>query len=69
MGMLASTAMMFQYSFGEHEIAGRIERAIWKAIEDGQCTPDIGGELSTSEAGKATRDRLGEYYIPKFACV
>ncbi|NIM69693.1 MAG: 3-isopropylmalate dehydrogenase [Xanthomonadales bacterium] len=66
-GMLASVGMMFRYSLGIREVAGRIERAIWSAIADGQCTPDIGGSLTTRAAGEAVRERLGEYYIPKFA--
>ncbi len=65
--MLASVGMMFRYSLGIREVAGRIERAIWSAIADGQCTPDIGGSLTTRAAGEAVRERLGEYYIPKFA--
>jgi len=67
-GMLASVAMMFRYTLGDHEIANRIERAIWSAVSNGECTPDIGGKLTTSEAGEAVRERLGEYYVPKFAC-
>ena len=64
-GIMASVGMMFRYTLGDHEVATRIERAIWSAIEHGECTPDIGGTLSTSEAGMAARERLGEYYLPK----
>jgi 3-isopropylmalate dehydrogenase len=64
-GILASVGMMARYAFGEHEIASQIERAIWYAVEQGQCTPDIGGSCTTSEAAEAMRNRLGEYRIPK----
>jgi 3-isopropylmalate dehydrogenase len=67
-GMLASVAMMFRYSLGDKEVASRIERAIWSAVSNGECTSDIGGTLTTGEAGAAVRNRLGEYYIPKFVC-
>lgn len=65
-GMLGSVALMFRYSLGDREVASHIERAIWSAVSNGECTTDIGGNMSTSEAGKAVRERLGEYYIPKF---
>jgi 3-isopropylmalate dehydrogenase len=64
-GIMASVGMMFRYSLDDHEIATRIERAIWSAISHGECTPDIGGKLTTSQAGEAARERLGEYYFPK----
>ena len=66
-GMLGSVAMMFRYSLGDREVAGRIDRAIWSAVSDGEFTTDIGGSLTTTEAGAAVRSRLGEYYIPEFA--
>lgn len=62
-GMLASVAMMFRYSLKEREVATRIERAIWSAVSHRECTTDIGGTLSTSEAGAAVRERLGEYFL------
>ena len=39
-GMLASVAMMFRYSLGNREVAGQIDRAIWSAVENGECTTD-----------------------------
>jgi 3-isopropylmalate dehydrogenase len=62
-GMLASVAMMFRYSLGEQEVANHIDRAIWSAVSHGECTSDIGGNLSTSEAGRAVCERLGEYHL------
>ena len=59
-GMLASVAMMFTYSLDMKEAADQIEQAISDCISDGDCTPDLGGTLSTSEAGAAVRKRLAE---------
>jgi len=68
-GMLASVAMACRYSLGLREAARRIELAIWDCVSDGDCTPDIGGSLSTEEAGEAVRYRLGEYHIRKVAFI
>ena len=57
-GMLASVAMMFAYSLDMQDAANEVEQAISDCISDGQCTPDLGGKLSTSEAGAAVRERL-----------
>jgi 3-isopropylmalate dehydrogenase len=61
-GMLASVAMMFDHSLGMKEAATRIDAAISDCISNGECTSDLGGSLSTVEAGAAVRKRLGEYY-------
>lgn len=66
-GMLASVGMLFDYSLGLKEAAHRIEIAIWDCISHGQCTPDLGGSLTTTEAGAAVRERLGEYYLSQVA--
>jgi 3-isopropylmalate dehydrogenase len=57
-GMLASVAMMFDYSLDMKEAARRIEKAISDCIYDGECTPDLGGSMTTSEAGAAVRHRV-----------
>ena len=57
-GMLASVAMMFAYSLDMKEAADQVEQAISDCISDGDCTPDLGGTLSTSEAGAAVRKKL-----------
>ena len=62
-GMLGSVAMMFDYSLGMSEAAQNIERAIWDSISAGECTTDLGGTLSTSEAGAAVRKRLSGFYL------
>ena len=59
-GMLASVAMMFAYSLDMKEAADQVEQAISDCISDGDCTPDLGGTLSTSEAGAAVRKKLAE---------
>jgi len=61
-GMLGSVAMMFDYSLGMKEAAQNIERAIHDCISAGECTTDLGGTLSTSEAGVAVRNRLSAFY-------
>jgi isocitrate/isopropylmalate dehydrogenase len=40
------------------EAACRIEKAISDCIYDGECTPDLGGSMTTSEAGAAVRQRV-----------
>ena len=64
-GMLASVAMMFAYSLDMQEAAQQIEQAISDCISDGQCTPDLGGKLSTSQAGAAVRERLATNTISR----
>ena len=54
-GTLASTGMMFEYSLGMKEAARRVEQAIWTCIAEGETTPDLGGALTTREAGAAVR--------------
>jgi 3-isopropylmalate dehydrogenase len=51
--MLASVAMMFDYSLGMKEVAESIEQAIHTCICNGDCTTDLGGTLTTNEAGEA----------------
>lgn len=64
-GMLASVAMMFAYSMDMQEAAQQVEQAISDCISDGQCTPDLGGALSTSQAGAAVRERLAANTISR----
>jgi 3-isopropylmalate dehydrogenase len=66
-GMLASVAMACRYGLNLHEAADRIERSIWTCVARGECTPDLGGTLTTVEAGKAVRRHLDEYYVPLMA--
>lgn len=66
-GMLASVAMMFDYSLDRKDIAQRIEEAISACITDGDCTADLGGQLSTSEAGESVRRRLSDSRLSRVA--
>jgi 3-isopropylmalate dehydrogenase len=52
-----TAAMMLDY-LGFKEAADAIENAVEKAVENGETTKDIGGHLSTTEAGEAIRKYL-----------
>jgi len=49
--------MMVQH-LGHHEMAEAIVGAVESAIRAGECTRDVGGNLSTSQAGDAVVKRL-----------
>ena len=49
--ILSSAMMLAQLGFGAESEA--VERAVAAAIRAGECTADLGGSLSTSEAGDA----------------
>ncbi len=54
---IITAAMMMDY-VGFNEAAVAIEIAVEKAVTEGETTKDIGGNLSTTEAGAAIRKRL-----------
>ena len=56
-GAILSAGMMAEH-LGHHEIAVAIEGAVESAIRAGECTRDVGGNLSTAEAGDAVVKRL-----------
>lgn len=56
---ILTAAMMMDY-VGFNEAATAIEVAVEKAVREGETTKDIGGNLSTTEAGAAIRKRLKE---------
>jgi 3-isopropylmalate dehydrogenase len=56
-GAILSAGMMAEH-LGHHEMAVAIEGAVESAIRAGECTRDVGGNLSTSEAGDAVVKRL-----------
>jgi 3-isopropylmalate dehydrogenase len=66
-GMLLSVGMMFDHSFAMAATARRIEQVIWDCISSGECTADVGGTLSTSEAGAAVRQKLLENKLTQVA--
>jgi isocitrate/isopropylmalate dehydrogenase len=56
-GAIATVAMMLD-DLGYSDAARRIERAIETVCEAGEVTIDLGGKLSTAEAGAAICQRL-----------
>jgi 3-isopropylmalate dehydrogenase len=56
-GAILSTALMLEY-LGHAAAAGAVEAAVRDAIADGETTRDLGGALSTTEAGAAVRRRI-----------
>ena len=68
-GMMASVAMAFRHSLGAVELARTIELAMWDCVSEGECTPDLGGTLTTAQAGEAARRRLGEFDTQKVAYI
>lgn len=57
LGAILSGAMMAEH-LGFAEAAKRIENAVAEAVRAGACTRDLGGSLSTEEAGDAVVRRL-----------
>jgi 3-isopropylmalate dehydrogenase len=57
LGAIGSAAMMTSH-LGLDEIAKRIHAAVIAAVKAGECTRDVGGSLTTSEAGGAVVKRL-----------
>ncbi|HLZ95682.1 MAG TPA: isocitrate/isopropylmalate family dehydrogenase, partial [Candidatus Dormibacteraeota bacterium] len=56
-GAILSASMMARH-LGHAEMANAIEAAVESAIQAGECTRDIGGNLSTGEVGDAIAKRL-----------
>jgi len=54
---ILTAAMMLDY-LGFSEASNEIERAVEEAVRDKATTVDIGGSLSTTEAGEAIRSQL-----------
>jgi 3-isopropylmalate dehydrogenase len=49
LGTILSAALMLRYSFGHEAEANAIESAVYKAIDQGARTVDLGGKLSTTQ--------------------
>lgn len=58
MATILSTAMMLRHSFGMEEEAVRIEGAVARALKDGVCGGDLGGNLGCEAIGQAVCERL-----------
>jgi 3-isopropylmalate dehydrogenase len=56
-GAILTSAMMLEY-LGHAEAARAVERAVTEAVKANETTRDLGGSLSTREAGEAIRRRL-----------
>jgi 3-isopropylmalate dehydrogenase len=56
-GSILTTAMMLEY-LGHEEASRAVERAVGECVAAGETTSDLGGTLSTREAGDAIRKRL-----------
>ena len=56
-GAILSASMMVRH-LGQAELATAIEGAVSSAIGAGECTRDLGGNLSTAECGDAVVKRL-----------
>ncbi len=57
-GSILTAAMMLEY-LGHDTASQEVENAVRKSIVDGQTTKDLGGTLTTEQAGKAIRERIG----------
>ncbi len=55
---IRSAALMARH-LGHDALADDIDRAVRLALAEERVTPDLGGTLSTTDAGRAIRDRLG----------
>jgi 3-isopropylmalate dehydrogenase len=58
-GAILTAALMLEH-LGRQAEARRIEQAVETCVRERLCTQDIGGTLSTAEAGDAVCERLGE---------
>ena len=57
-GAILTSAMMLEY-LGHTNASKAIERAVVEAVSSEETTRDLGGSLSTEQAGTAIRNRLG----------
>ena len=56
-GAILSAALMLEY-LGHADAARAVERAVRDSIAEGETTRDLGGALSTAEAGERIRGRI-----------
>ena len=56
-GAILSAGLMLEY-LGHAEAAGAVERAVRECVAAGETTRDLGGGLSTPEAGERVRARI-----------
>ena len=58
-GAILTSAMMLEY-LGFHNLSDEIEEAVRGAVSAKETTSDLGGELSTEQAGSAVIARLAK---------
>lgn len=58
LGAIGSAAAMLEYSFGLKGEADAVQAAIGQVLNEGKVTGDLGGSLSTEEAGKAVAELI-----------
>src|SRR5437868_9870544 len=56
-GAILSAALMLEY-LGQADAASAVERAVQESISEGETTRDLGGQLSTAQAGEGIRKRI-----------
>ena len=56
-GAILSTGLMLEY-LGHQDAAAAVERAVKESIAETETTRDLGGRLSTTEAGASIRRRI-----------
>jgi 3-isopropylmalate dehydrogenase len=56
-GAILTAALMLEH-LGQTREAEAIERAVGDCLREGRCTADVGGSLSTSQAGEAVCERI-----------
>ena len=56
-GAILSAALMLEY-LGRADAASAVERAVQESINEGETTRDLGGQLSTTQAGESIRGRI-----------
>lgn len=59
-GMFESFGLMCRWSLGLPEVADAVDSAIKRSLDEGQCTRDVGGTLSTQQAGSQLRQWIQE---------
>ena len=57
-GAILSLGLMLDY-LGHAEAAAEVERAVAQTLREGQTTPDLGGNLTTSEVGDVVARAIG----------
>lgn len=63
-GAIRCVGLMLDH-LGHREAGERVERAVITAFEAGRTTPDLGGDLSTDEAGSAIIEYLEATYTAR----